>query len=395
MQLKYGSLISNWAGGLLLCGLVTGLSNSPNAGADPTQSPQSMSTQLIRIEERDFGKLPDGTVVKLFTLRNARGMTAKVMTYGATITELDVPDRHGQARSVVLGTDTLEGYLGGFPAPASVIGRVANRIAKAQFTLDGVEYKLAANDGANSIHGGRKGFAHVVWQAESLPSHGREAAVRLTYLSKDGEEGYPGNLTASVTFTLTDENEFRLDYEAKSDKPTLVNLTNHAYFNLAGSGNVLGQELWIAADHFTPADAQLIPTGAIASVKGTPIDFTTPTPIGAHIEQVKPKMNGYDHNFILKSHGGNMPFLCARASDSKSGRTMEVFTSEPGMQLYTGNHLQKVIGTGGAVFSDPHPAFCLETQHYPDAIHHPDFPSTVLRPGHTFKSTTVFRFTVR
>jgi aldose 1-epimerase len=360
----------------------------------PSAFAQPKDTQMNRIEEREFGKMPDGTVVKLFTLRNEHGMVVKVMSYGAVITEVSVPDRSGTAAGVLLGADSLEAYLNGFPAPAAVIGRVANRIAKARFSLDGAEYKLAANNCPNHIHGGRKGFAQVVWSAKALAPGAHQAAVQFTYHSKDGEEGYPGNLTATVTYTVTDDNELRLDYSATTDKATIVNLTNHAYFNLAGSGDVLGQELWLATDRYTPADEQLIPTGEIASVKGTPLDFTQPTLIGARIEQLKPRINGYDHNFVLKPSSGS-PALCARARDPKSGRVMEVLTTEPGVQLYTGNHLQNVVGTGGVKFGSKHPAFCLETQHFPDSIHHPDFPSTVLRPGQVFKSTTIFKFSAQ
>lgn len=335
---------------------------------------------MKRIEGREFGRMPEGTVVRQFTLRNASGMVTKVISYGATITELQTPDRHGIMTNVVLGASTLEEYLKGVNA-AAVIGRVANRIAGAKFTLDGVEYKLAANNGPNHIHGGRVGFAKVAWQAEALPAGERAASVRFTYLSKDGEEGYPGNLTVKVTYTLSDDNELRVDYEAATDKATPVNLTNHAYFNLAGQGDVLDHELWLAADRYTPADDQLIPTGAIASVKGTPLDFTTPTRVGARIEQLKPKPNGYDHNFVIEG-GGKSLVPAARVTEPKSGRVMEVRTTEPGVQLYTGNHLK-------------HGALCLETQHFPDSANKPMFPATILRPGETFKSTTVFAFSAK
>ena len=348
---------------------------------------------MTRLEEKDFGTMPDGTTVKLFTLRNANGMVAKVTTYGAILTELHVPDRHSKLTNVLLGSDSFETYLKGFPASAAVIGRFANRIAKARFTLDGVEYKLAANNGPNHIHGGAKNFAKVVWQAKPLPPRPHEAAVQLTNFSKDGEEGYPGNLTVTVTYTLTDDNELRIDYEAGTDKATVVNLTNHAYFNLAGFGDALSHELWLAAARYTPADDQLIPTGAIASVRGTPLDFTTPTPIGARIEQLKPKPNGYDHNYVL-NNGGKSPELFARVRDPKSGRVMEVSTTQPGVQLYSGNHLREVVGVGGAVF-DKHGGFCLETQHYPDSPNKPQFPSTVLRPGQVFRSATVFKFSAK
>jgi aldose 1-epimerase len=338
----------------------------------------SLAESLTRLEEREFGKMPDGTTIQQFTLRNARGMVVKVMTYGATINEIHVPDRNGAMTNVVLGADSFDRYLNDFQTQAAVIGRVVNRIAKARFTLDGVEYKLAANAGPNHIHGGRKGFDRMVWQAKVLPAGEHEVAVRLTYFSKDGEEGYPGNLTASVTYTLTDENELRLDYEATTDKPTPVNLCNHAYFNLAGYGDVLGYELWLAADHYTPTDAQLIPTGEIAPVKGTPLDFTVPTLIGARADQLKPRAGVYDNNFVINGVGKSL-VLAARVRDPQSGRVMELRTTQPGVQLYTGNHR----------------AFCLETQHYPDSANHPNFPSTILRPGETFKSTTEFSFSVR
>jgi aldose 1-epimerase len=341
----------------------------------------ALGAPLKRVEEADFGTMADGTPVKQFTLRNAKGMVLKVISYGAIITEVQAPDRHGAMTNVVLGAPTLDAYLKGFNASAAVIGRVANRIAKARFTLDGVEYKLAVNNGPNHLHGGRVGFGNVVWQAKPLAAGEQEAAVQFTYFSKDGEENYPGNLTVTVIYTLTDENELRLHYEATTDKATPVNLTNHAYFNLAGHGDVLEHELWLAAARYTPADEGLIPTGEIASVKGTPLDFTAPTRIGARIEQLKPRPNGYDHNFVLDG-GGKSLALAARVTEPKSGRVLEMRTTEPGMQLYTGNHLK-------------HGGVCLETQHYPDSVNQPGFPSTILRPGRTFKSTTVFAFSAK
>jgi aldose 1-epimerase len=352
-----------------------------------------MTSTMNRIEVTDFGTLPDGKTIKLVTLRNTRGSVCRIMTLGATITELTVPDRAGQFTNVVLGADRLEVYLKGFPAAAAVIGRVANRIAKARFTLDGTEYLLAANANPHHIHGGRRGFAQVLWDAELLPSRDQQAAVRFRYVSKDGEEGYPGTLTVTVTYTLTDQAELRLDYEATTDKPTPVNLTNHAYFNLAGAGDCLGHELWLSPDRYTLADDLLIPTGQIAPVKGTPLDFTQPTPIGARIEQLKPKVNGYDHNYVLGT-GSSTPLLFARACEPKSGRIMEASTTEPGVQLYTGNHLRNVAGSGGALFG-LHGGFCLETQHFPDSVNHPAFPTTILRPGQTFRSSTVFKFSAK
>ena len=336
---------------------------------------------MKRVEHKSFGRLESGTDIEIFTLRNASGMTVKLMTYGAIITSIDVPDRHGAMTNVVLGAQTLDHYAKGFGGSAAVIGRVANRIARARFTLDGKQYELAANNGRNHLHGGRKGFAQQVWTPSPMSAGAREASVRLIYVSKDGEEGYPGNLTVSVIYTLSDSNEFRIDYEATTERATPVNLTNHAYFNLAGGGRVLDHELWLAADRFTVADDELIPTGELATVKGTPLDFTRTTRVGDRIDQLKPKLNGYDHNFVLNS-GGKTLALAARLSDPGSGRVMEVRTTEPGVQLYTGNHLN-------------HTGLCLETQHFPDSINRPDFPSTVLRPGQKFKSTTVFAFSTK
>ena len=336
---------------------------------------------LRRVEEREFGTLPDGTPVKQITLLNAKGMVVRVISYGAIITEIQVPDRHGARTNVVLGADTLDRYLKGFNAPAAVIGRVANRIAKARFTLEGVEYKLAANNGPNHLHGGHVGFARVVWRAKPLPPAAHEVAAQFSYVSRDGEEGYPGTLTVTVTYTLTDANELRLDYKATTDKATPVNLTNHAYFNLAGFGDVLDHELWLNADRYTPTDDQLIPTGEIASVKDTPLDFTSATRIGARIGQLKPHPNGYDHNYVI-NRGSTPLALVARLTERNSGRVLEVRTTEPGVQLYTGNHLK-------------HAALCLETQHFPDSVNQPAFPSTILRRGETFRSTTVFAFSAR
>jgi aldose 1-epimerase len=335
---------------------------------------------LTNLEESDFGALADGTVVKQFTLRNAGGMTVKVITYGAIIEDIEAPDRNGALTNVVLGADSLDRYTGGRDGVpgAVVLGRVANRIAGAQFTIDGVEYKVTANAGTNQIHGGFKGFSSVVWQGQTLPVREHETSVRLSYLSKDGEEGFPGNLTASVTYTLTDKNELRLDYAATTDKPTLVNLSNHAYWNLAGGGDVLGHELWLNADRYTLADSQLIPTGEIASVKDTPLDFTTPAPIGAHMKEVMAPKGIYDHNFVING-GGTLLVLAARVRDPQSGRVMEIHTTQPGVQLYTGRPGR----------------FCLETQHFPDSIHHANFPSTILRPGEKFQSKTIYSFSAK
>jgi aldose 1-epimerase len=333
---------------------------------------------LKRVEEKDFGKTPDGEVVKQFTLRNSMGMSAKIITYGGIITDLEVPDKNGKTVNVVLGKSDLQSYLNAYPSAAALIGRVGNRIARGKFTLDGKEYTLATNNGRNHLHGGKKGFDKVVWQGKTLPGKKGESAVQLHYLSKDGEEGYPGNLNVTVTYTLTDKNEFRIDYQATTDKATPVNLTNHAYFNLDGSGDILNHELWLNASQYTPADEELIPTGEIASVKGTPLDFTNATKLGTRFNELPAKLNGYDHNYVLDGPAGSLKTV-GRLTAAKSGRVMEARTTEPGVQLYTGNHVK-------------HEGVCLETQHYPDSINHPKFPNTVLRPGETFKSTTIYSF---
>ena len=335
---------------------------------------------LTRVERSDFGTTKDGTPVKSVTLRNSKGMSATIITYGAIIQDLQAPDREGRFTNVVLSTDSMEKYENGFGGAAAVIGRVANRIAGARFDLDGKTYNLAANSGKNAIHGGNKGFAQVVWTIGTVSEKAGSSSVTLTYLSKDGEEGFPGNLKTSVTYTLSDDNALRIDYEAETDKATLVNLTNHAYFNLAGGGSCLGNILTIWSSRYTPADADLIPTGEIRPLKGTPMDFRKPTVIGDRIEQLKPMLNGYDHNFILGATKALK--LAARLVEPKSGRTMEVRTTQPAIQLYTGNHLA-------------HTAVCLETQHYPDAIHHENFPSIVVRPGTPMKESAVFRFSAK
>jgi aldose 1-epimerase len=332
---------------------------------------------LKRVEQADYGMAQDGSPVKLITLRNSKGMSAQIITYGAIIKELRARDRIGNFTNVVLTTDTLQKFQRGFNGAAAVIGRVANRIAGAQFELDGATYKLAANDRQNTIHGGRKGFAQAVWTVEDVAAKNNESAVKLVYLAKDGEEGFPGNLKTSVIYSLTDNNELRIDYAAETDKPTIVNLTNHAYWNLAGGGSCLDNILWIPSQSYTPTDADLIPTGEILPLKGTPMDFNQPTRIGDRIELLKPRMNGYDHNYILAD--GKTMKLAARLVDLKSGRTMEVRTTQPAVQLYTANHLG-------------HTAVCLETQHYPDAIHHKNFPSIIVRPGEPLKETTLFTF---
>lgn len=339
------------------------------------------------VQKSGFGNLPDGTAVELFTLTNSSGLVAKISNYGTIITELHVPDRNGKNGDVVLGFDKLAQYLKGHPYFGCTVGRVANRIAKGRFSLEGKTYNLAVNNSPNHLHGGLKGFDKVVWTAE--PHTG--AAVKFTYTSPDREENYPGQLTVTVLMTLTDANELSIDYSAVTDEPTPVNLTNHSYFNLAGEGNILNHELMIAAEHYTPTDADSIPTGEIKAVKDTAMDFRKPQPIGSRFSQLKNKPVGYDCNYILNS-GGKVLGLAAHVFEPKTGRVLEVLTTEPGVQLYTSNYLDgSLTGKRGTVYRQ-HTGFCLETQHYPDSVNHPEFPSTILRPGQTYRQTTVHKF---
>ena len=339
-----------------------------------------------------FGKMPDGTEIEAFTLKNTSGIEVRVITYGGIITSLRVPDRAGALADVVLGFDTLDGYLKGHPFFGAIVGRYGNRIAKGRFTIDNVPYTLATNNGPNHLHGGERGFDKQVWKAEVLT----ENSIRLSRVSADGEEGYPGTLNVEVIYSLTNYNELIVDYTATTDQPTHVNLTQHSYFNLAGhgAGDILGHELMIEADRYTPVDAALIPTGELAPVKGTPFDFTKATPIGARINAAHPQIkngNGYDHNWVL-TDGTNRLKLAARVVEPKSGRTMEVATTEPGMQFYAGNFLDgSITGKGGAKYGH-RAGFCLETQHFPDTPNQKNFPTTELRPGSTYTSRTVFKF---
>jgi len=342
------------------------------------------------ISKSEFGKTPDGTTVDLYTLTNARGSVCKIMTYGAVITELHVPDKTGKLADVVLGFDNLPQYIKDSPCFGATVGRFANRIAKGHFTIDGKTYTLAINNPPNTLHGGKIGFDKVVWKASAVDTPAGPSVV-LTHLSPDGDEGFPGNLNVQVTYTLTDTNDIRIDYKATTDKTTTVNLTNHSYFNLAGSGDVMNQVVQINASKYTPVDAGLIPTGVISDVAGGPLDFTQAKPIGRDMAQIVEKTNGYDHNFVIDG-GGKSVILAAKAVDPVSGRTMEVLTDQPGVQLYTSNNFHgKLVGKYGEAYPI-HAAFCLETQHYPDSINKPSFPSTLLKPGETFKSTTIYRF---
>jgi|HigsolmetaAR204D_1030405.scaffolds.fasta_scaffold00187_15 aldose 1-epimerase len=375
--------------------LILAAAGCSKPASNEAAAPSDSSTAESIMSRESFGTLPDGTPLELFTLRNRSGMEVKVTNYGGIITELKVPDRNGKLDDITLGYSSIDGYLKESPYFGALIGRYGNRIGKAQFTLDGQTYKLPANDGPNTLHGGPKGFDKVVWNAEPFERDG-ERGIVLTYTSPDGDQGFPGTLNARVTYTLTDDNELVFEYHATTDKPTVVNLTQHAYFNLAGdgSGDILGHELVINADRYTPVDGGLIPTGELASVEGTPFDFRTKTAIGARIdaddEQIK-RGGGYDHNFVLNRDGDGL-VLAARVEEPTSGRVMEVFTTEPGLQFYSGNFLDgSITGKNGHVYQK-RSGFCLETQHFPDSPNKPEFPSTRLDPGQTYESKTVYKF---
>ena len=356
-----------------------------------------MAAQSRGITKETWGKTAAGEAVERYTLTNARGASVQIITLGGTVTSIKVPDRAGTLGDVTLGFDTLEGYLKPHPFFGVLVGRYGNRIGNAAFTLDGKTYQLAKNNGANSLHGGRKGFDKYVWKAREVPSRDG-LAIELTHVSPDGDEGFPGTLTANVVYTWTDANALRIDYTATTDKPTVVNLTNHTYFNLSSgaAGTIVGHELRLAADHFTPVDKGLIPTGEIRAVKGTPFDFTASRTIGQHIDAADEQIQfggGYDHNFVLNGTAGAMR-PAARVAERTSGRVMEVTTTEPGVQFYTGNFLDgTLVGRGGKTY--PRRAgFCLETQHYPDSPNKPKFPSVVLRPGETYRTSTQYTFGV-
>ena len=346
---------------------------------------------IPEVTQQSFGRTPEGQEVTLYELQNANGLHAKVIDYGAILVALQTPDRNGEPADVVLGFDDLDSYLNRNPLFGATVGRYANRIAGAKFELDGREYLLTANAGKNHIHGGgKKRFDRVVWSGRPFRND-QEAAVRFAYLSKDGDEGFPGNLNCSVTYTLTKNNELKITYEAATDKPTIVNLTNHSYFNLAGagSGDILNHEIMINANLYTPADAALIPTGEIHSVKASPLDFTRPRKIGSRIAELS-ATRGYDHNYVLNGSPGSLA-LAARVYEPASGRVMEVRTTEPGMQFYTANGMREIKGKAGKLYARHH-GFCLETQHFPDSPNKPHFPSTALRPGAKYNTVTVFKF---
>ena len=370
---------------LLLSGLAVSV--------DPAHASTSVGKHAIKKEA--FGKMPDSNPVEVYTLTNSHGLEARIMNFGGIVLSLRVPDRNGKLDDVVLGFDSLEPYLTNDPHFGSIIGRYANRIANGKFTLDGVEYTLPKNNGPNTLHGGVKGFDKVLWQAEPSESENGVALV-LRYNSKNGEEGFPGNLKTKVTYTLTDSDELAIDYEATTDKATPVNLTSHGYFNLAGqgTGDVLAHELLINAERFTPVDKNLIPTGELRPLQGTPLDFTKATPIGARINDNYEQLvlaRGYDHNFVINRKESGLE-LAARVHEPSTGRVLEIYTTEPGVQFYSANFLDGTLtGKQGRVYKQ-HYAFCLETQHFPDSPNHPSFPSTILKPGQTYHSRTVYKF---
>lgn len=377
----------------VLCALI-GLSLSACQKAGSPRSEKAgaaKGTISVNIEKSPFGTLPDGAPVELYTLTNKNGLKARLMTYGATLVSLELPDRNGVLADCVIGYDSLDGYFKNSPYFGAIVGRYGNRIAKGKFVLDGKTYTLATNNGPNHLHGGVRGFDKVVWAAAPVSETGA-VGVQFSYLSKDGEEGYPGNLDVTVIYMLTDADELIISYEATTDKPTVVNLTHHSYFNFSGGRrDILGHELMLAADRYTPVDEGLIPTGVLAPVAGTVMGFLTPTAIGTRIADVP---GGYDHNYVLTG-GGGTPALAARVYEPESGRIMEITTVEPGIQFYSGNFLDGTIaGKSGRVYGK-HWGFCLETQHFPDSPNRPSFPSTVLKPGEIYKTSTTHKFSTK
>lgn len=363
----------------------------------PSPTPDTADRRAT-VSRAAFGTLPDGRAVESFTLANGRGVEITAITYGAILTAIRTPDRAGRFDDVVLGFDSLDGYLAGSPYFGAVVGRYANRIARGRFTLDGATYELATNNGPNALHGGIVGFDKVVWTADA-PSPGGDASVTFRHTSPDGDEGYPGELTVGVTYTLTSRDELVVDYEASTTKATPLNLSQHSYWNLTGSArrDVLGHVVTLDASAFTPVDATLIPTGVIAPVAGTPFDFRVPAAVGARIAEPHEQLafaGGYDHNWVLDRGGQASLVHAARVVEPESGRTLDVATTEPGVQFYSGNFLDGTLtGKAGRVYGHRY-GLCLETQHYPDSPNHPAFPSTIVRPGDAWRSRTVFAFGV-
>jgi aldose 1-epimerase len=370
--------------------LITGIfASSCNNGQNPESKTKEKESSMS-IKKEPFGKV-DNKEVFLYILKNENGMVVKITNYGGIVTSISAPDKTGKFDDVVLGYDNLDGYLKETPYFGAIVGRYGNRIAKGSFTIDGKKYSLAINNGPNSLHGGIKGFDKVVWDAEQFEKKDG-VGIKLHYLSKDGEEGYPGNLDTYVTYTLTNDNELRIDYSATTDKATPVNLTHHSYFNLGGTSgkDILNHTLFIDADKYTVVDETQIPTGELRDVTGTPMDFRKPVTVGSRINDVE---GGYDHNYVLNNNGKIAKV--AELFDSVSGRCMDVSTTEPGMQFYTGNFLDgSITGTKGIVYNK-HFGLCLETQHFPDSPNHPEFPNTILRPGEKYTQTTIYKFGIK
>jgi len=360
-----------------------------SSGNKGEQAP-SQKNPKCKVEKSFFGFMPEGDSVMLFTLKNEQDIVIKITNLGGIITEIHIPDRQGKFGNIALGFDNLDQYLAGHPNFGALIGRYGNRIADASFSLDGETYQLAANNGDNTLHGGLVGFDDVLWDTEVISCDER-AALKLSYISVDGEEGYPGTLEVEVTYELLMDQLF-ITYEAVSDKATPVNLTNHSYFNLAGEGTILDHVLYLNASRYTPVDEELIPTGEIANVEGTPFDFRKPGVIGERIEEVGGNPGGYDHNFVLDG-SSEEKVLAAKLMDPKTGRSLEVITTEPGIQLYTGNFLNGSLVSGDLTYVK-NSGLCLETQHFPDSPNQPDFPSTILRPGEKYVTQTIFKFGV-
>lgn len=384
---------------LLLAATLGGACGSSSSETPaPAQTPAAAPQRSFSMTRSPFGTLPDGQAVEAFTFTNANGVEVKAITYGGIITSLKVPDKAGQLGDVVLGYDALQGYLDKSPFFGTIVGRYGNRIGKGTFTIDGQTYKLPINNGPNHLHGGPQGFDKKVWKAEPF-ERGDGVGVVFTHTSPDGDMGYPGTLQATVTYTLTNDNTLRFDYEATTDKATHVNLTQHSYFNLAGAGNgdILGHEIEFKADRYTPVDAGLIPTGELAVVEGTPFDFRKATAIGARVDADHPQIKaggGYDHNMVFTRTGSDLETLVT-VHEPTTGRTMRVATTQPGVQFYTGNFLDGTItGKGGKLYGK-RAGFCLETQHFPDTPNKPQFPTTLLKPGETYKQSTAYTFGVR
>jgi aldose 1-epimerase len=356
----------------------------------------ALNQTMDAITQAPFGRTTDGTIIEIFTLRNRNGMKARIMSYGGIVVSLTAPDRNGKFDDVVLGYDNLNDYLN-FNQPhfGALIGRYGNRIADAKFSLAGKTYTLAKNNGSNCLHGGLKGFDRFVWRAKPTETT-KGPALELNHLSKDGDEGFPGNLSVKAIYSLTHENELRLDFSATTDAPTVCNLTHHPYFNLAGEGSVLNHELCLNASRFTPINGSCIPTGELKFVDGTPFDFRKPTKIGARINEADEQLKlagGYDHNLVIDKPPDELG-LAARVYDPATGRFMEILSTEPGMQFYTANHLVNITGKGGLIYQ-PRAAFCIEPEHFPDSPNKPQFPTTELKPGQIYQNTTIYRFSAK